>query len=374
VNVTGGDTTGTEDTVRVAGLGGDDRLVAQAENLNNSSLVIGFDGGEGTDTVEVNGTAADETFFAARNGTFARIGETAPSVFNLDVAAEQVELNAKGGNDTFNGQNGLATIAQFTIDGGAGNDQLRGTDGADTLIGGLGDDFIDGNIGADTALMGAGNDTFQWDPGDGSDIVEGQGGLDTMQFNGSNIGEVIDLSANGQRLRFTRNVASIVMDVDGVEVVNFRALGGADAVTVHNLAATAVNGVNVDLGAFGGTGDSSADNVVVEGTDGPDVITVAGSAGSATVTGLPVKVTITAAESALDRLTVSAGNGDDVIEASGLGADSIQLTGDGGEGADVLVGGRGNDTLLGGPGDDVLEGGPGNDVLDGGTGDNVLIQ
>jgi Ca2+-binding RTX toxin-like protein len=222
--------------------------------------------------------------------------------------------------------------------------------------------------------MGAGNDTFQWDPGDGSDIVEGQGGLDTMQFNGSNIGEVIDLSANGQRLRFTRNVASIVMDVDGVEVVNFRALGGADAVTVHNLAATAVNGVNVDLGAFDGTGDSSADNVVVEGTDGPDVITVAGSAGSATVTGLPVKVTITAAESALDRLTVSAGNGDDVIEASGLGADSIQLTGDGGEGADVLVGGRGNDTLLGGPGDDVLEGGPGNDVLDGGTGDNVLIQ
>ena len=59
-------------------------------------------------------------------------------------------------------------------------------------IGGKGDDIVDGNIGADQAMLGAGDDRFQWDPGDGSDTVEGQGGNDQLDFNGSNIGEQID--------------------------------------------------------------------------------------------------------------------------------------------------------------------------------------
>ena len=58
--------------------------------------------------------------------------------------------------------------------------------------------------------------------------------------------------------------------------------------------------------------------------------------------------------------------------ASGL--IGIQLTADGGEGDDVLIGGPGRATLFGGAGDDVLIGGGGLDILDGGSGDNVLIQ
>ena len=73
-------------------------------------------------------------------------------------------------------------------------------------------------------------------------------------------------------------------------------------------------------------------------------------------------------------LTVNALAGDDVVEASGLAADSALLTLDGGDGDDVLIGGDGNDVLLGGPGDDVLIGGPGNDTIDGGDGDNIVIQ
>ena len=42
-------------------------------------------------------------------------------------------------------------------------------------------------------------------------------GNDTMLFNGSNIAEKIDLSANGNRLRLTRDVGGITMDLDGVE-------------------------------------------------------------------------------------------------------------------------------------------------------------
>jgi Ca2+-binding RTX toxin-like protein len=75
-----------------------------------------------------------------------------------------------------------------------------------------------------------------------------------------------------------------------------------------------------------------------------------------------------------DRLTVNALAGDDVVDASGLAADSALLTLDGGDGNDVLIGGDGNDLLLGGPGDDVLIGGPGNDTIDGGDGDDIIIQ
>ena len=104
------------------------------------------------------------------------------------------------------------------------------------------------------------------------------------------------------------------------------------------------------------------------------MIQVAGDASGVAVLGLAAQVNITGAEAANDRLTVNALAGDDVVDASGLAAGAIQLTADGGDGDDVLIGGAGNDTLLGGAGDDVLIGGPGSDVLDGGTGDNILIQ
>ena len=99
-------------------------------------------------------------------------------------------------------------------------------------------------------MLGAGDDTFVWNPGDGSDTIEGQAGTDTMLFNGANVNENIDLSANGNRLRFFRDVANITMDTDGVEQVDFNALGGADTITVNDLTRHRRDkAVNLDLGA-----------------------------------------------------------------------------------------------------------------------------
>jgi Ca2+-binding RTX toxin-like protein len=226
------------------------------------------------------------------------------------------------------------------------------------------------------ALMGAGNDTFVWNPGDGNDIVEGQAGHDTLQFNGANIAEHIDLSANGSRLHLFRDVANITMDVNAVEQVNVVALGGADTLTVNDLSGTGVTDVNLDLSATAGSGlgDGAADTVIINGTSGADVILVAGDASGVTAFGLAAQVHITGAEAANDRLTVRGLAGDDVVEASALSAAAIHLTEDGGDGNDVLIGGAGDDVLLGGAGDDVLIGGPGLDALDGGAGNNVLLQ
>ena len=91
------------------------------------------------------------------------------------------------------------------------------------------------------------------------------------------------------------------------------------------------------------------------------------------------RVTRTAADGTIEVLA-SAYRGqpmngpNDVVVASGLAAGAIQLTEDGGDGADVLVGSQGADILRGGARDDVLLGGPGQDILDGGPGNNILIQ
>lgn len=149
---------------------------------------------------------------------------------------------------------------------------------------------------------------------------------------------------------------------------------GSNRLTVNDLAGTGVTGVAANLSASDGGDDGAADQVVVNGTNGDDVIQVACSAGEATVSGLAATVSVSSAQAAQDQLAIAALAGYDVVEASGLAASAIQLQADGGDGEDLLIGSSGNDTLLGGAGDDVLLGGPGQDVLVGGAGDDTLIQ
>jgi len=166
------------------------------------------------------------------------------------------------------------------------------------------------------------------------------------------------------------------MDLNDIEVVDFNALGGADTISVNNLASTDVTTVDLNLASTigGSTGDAQSDTVIVQGTSGDDVILVNGNTISTSILGLAAQINITGAEAATDRVTINALAGDDVVDATSLVAGAIQFTADGGSGNDILLGGAGNDTLLGGDNDDVLLGGPGVDVLDGGFGDNIVIQ
>jgi Ca2+-binding RTX toxin-like protein len=362
---------------------GDDQVFGQAGNdrmiWNPGDGSALNEGGAGSDTVEVNGGNVGENFTVTANGARVRFDRVNPAPFFLDIGTtENLVVNANGGDDTFSATGNLAALVQITVDGGAGNDTINGGNGDDLLLGGDGNDFIDGNQGTDVARMGTGDDVFQWDPGDGNDTVEGQDGTDTMLFNGNNISEVFEASANGERVLFTRNVGNIVMDLNDVERIDLNALGGTDTTTVNDLSGTDLVELNINLAAVGGAGDGQVDTVIVNGTNSNDTIRVAEDsfAGDArtTVLGLAAQVSITNAEAANDRLTVNARNGDDTVDASGLSADAILLTEDGGNGDDALTGGAGDDTLLGENGDDVLIGGPGQDVLDGGRGHNHLVQ
>ncbi len=205
-----------------------------------------------------------------------------------------------------------------TIAGGAGDDSLNGGAGAETYSGGTGKDTVAGGRGNDSAFLGRGRDSFRWDPGDGSDGIEGQDGRDTMLFDGAGAPENITMSAIGGRLVFLRDVAAIAMVTDGVETVTFNALGGADTITVNDLTGTDVTQTNLELAGTlgGGAGDGAVDNVIVNGTARDDEINIDGSESGADVTGLATAVSLTHAEPT-DRLSVNTLAGTDNVLTNG---------------------------------------------------------
>ncbi len=410
------------DHVRVAALGGDDAIGSGVAAAGPGAVEV--DGGTGADTVTYKGTAADDTIGVARNGDAVAAFATGSLTLNSSLV-ESLVVQGLGGADTIGASNGIGALTQLTLDGGAGEDTLRGGDGADMLLGGGGNDLVDGNIGADTALLGGGADHFQWDPGDGSDTVEGQAGSDVLDFNGSNTGEDIELSANGSRVRLTRNVGAVTMDFDGIERAALRALGGADTIGVGDLAGTALDAADVDLAAIGGGADGLLDTVIANGTDGPDDVQVSSSAGKVLVSGLAAQVQVTGAEAALDHVRVATlgdadsiaggvdvvaplavdidgGDGPDTMTYNGTAADDTigiarndtavaafatgtatlsstveSLVVEGLGGADTIgasngIGALTQLTLDGGAGEDELRGGDGADVLLGGGGDDLV--
>jgi Ca2+-binding RTX toxin-like protein len=326
---------------------------------HNNSLTVGRDA---AGTIIVNGGAVPVTGDVATvtNTTLIRIlglgGNDTLLVDDLNGPMPPANLLGGDGDDTLTG-----SANADELDGGPGNDSLFGRDGDDRLLGGPGNDTLVGGRGADPHLGGEGDDLIVWNPGDGSDVVEGEDGQDTMLFVGANINDIVDVSPAGQRLRFFRNPGNITMDCDGIERVIFQALGGADRVNVNDLTGTQVTNVVVDLSNSEGVGDGLADVVFVNGTDTNDVIVVSGSTNGVTVLGLTAAVTVVG-EQDKDELTIDAGAGVDVVDASAVEAGAINLTLNGGPGDDTLTGGAGNDLLIGAQGTDVMIGGAGDDT------------
>jgi hypothetical protein len=98
------------------------------------------------------------------------------------TGAQSLTVNGLGGDDHIDA---AALSTGIVAVGGDGHDDLIGGGGRDVLRGGDGADRADGNQGDDVAFLGADSDMFRWDPGDGSDVVEGELGRDELVFKGS---------------------------------------------------------------------------------------------------------------------------------------------------------------------------------------------
>ena len=242
-----------------------------------------------------------------------------------------IAVDAGNGDDVvvIDQANGTFTTTKATtIAGGNGDDTLLGGSGAETFDGGRGDDVADGNGGADTAFLGTGDDTFVWDPGDGSDRFEGGSGSDTQVFNGAAGNEVMAATAVGGRVRFTRVQGSIVMDLDDVEVIDVRALGGTDAITVGDVGPTDLRRVDVGLATTLGdnASDGVADTVTVTGTPGIDTIRASTVGAAAEVTGLSAVVRVLHADRDLDTLVLETLGGADVVSVDADVQNVVRVT------------------------------------------------
>jgi hemolysin type calcium-binding protein len=263
-----------------------------AIKANFTAGLLSVTGDNGDDAIAITGT---------RDATTGQIQQILINGGAISVQgdpltnANEIDVFGGNGNDTISLDNVAPPAGQALptahLFGGNGNDTLTGGGGADQLFGGSGNDTLIGGVGADQLFGGNGNDTFIWNPGDGSDTIEGEVGFDTLLFNGNGANEQMTISANGNRATLFRAQGQVSMDLNSVERIQLDAFGGADTITVNDLTGTDVKQVAIDLGAgLHGGGDGFADTVKIFSTN--DHFTVTDNNGVVTVSGLASSVTI----------------------------------------------------------------------------------
>lgn len=329
----------TTATLAIATVGAVSPTAAAADEPSSAASVIAgtllIVGSHGGDTVSLR-AGADPATLAVDLGTgarplvFDRSQFTAVSVFlrqgddtfsvdpQLRFADHALTVDGGNGNDTITGSS-----AADVLSGGNGDDVIRGGDGNDFIAGGLGDDNVDGQRGVDTEILGAGDDTALWLPGEGNDAIDGGRGQDTLTFIGSAGDEIFAVRPAGSHAILTRNLGSITMDTDGVEVFNLATLGGVDKVNVGDLTGTDLTLNNVDLSA-GGTSDGQLDTVSVDGTAGPDHVAVDADGSAVDVNGLHTQTRVSGSDTR-DQLHVNVADGNDSVDVSSAASALISV-------------------------------------------------
>ncbi|MBA4099827.1 MAG: hypothetical protein C0484_24015 [Rhodospirillum sp.] len=350
------------------GLGGGDGApdaVFDNATLGNDKIAVGLAGS----LVSVTGLAAHLTVGGAELGDDtltinALDGNDSVDLTKLPSGAMSVFVYGGAGNDTVRGG-----AADDLVYGGDDNDVLNGGAGGDVFAGEDGNDTVAGGAGADFAALGSGSDVFVWNAGDGSDLVEGEADVDTLQLNGDKADNGIVISASGGRTKIDVDELATI-DTNDVERIEVRPLGGADAVFVTDLSGTDVSSLLIDLaGTAGGkTADTKSDLVaIVAGPTGPTTISSFGNRVTA-ITSF-AKIAIDHCGKTDSLIVNGSGNGD-IIDSTGLAAGVISLQVYSGSGDDLILAGAGNDTVGGGDGDDTAKLGAGNDSFIWRSGDN----
>jgi Ca2+-binding RTX toxin-like protein len=245
-----------------------------------------------------------------------------------------------------------------SVSGTSTADSIRTGSGADTVFGLDGDDFLYSGDGDDSVFGGAGLDFFVGGAGAGNDSYDGGADTDTLSFESTSLGVIVNLSAGSNQ---ASGPETGVDQITGVE--NVIGGAGADQLT-GNAGANALSGL---------AGDDT-----LNGAGGADLMT--GGAGDDTYV----------VDNAGDATTENAAEGTDTVHAStnwtlGAHAENLTLIGSaaigtgnsldnmiiGNAAANSLAGSDGADTLTGGAGVDAIEGGDGDDVIHFNFGDGV---
>jgi Ca2+-binding RTX toxin-like protein len=226
--------------------------------------------------------------------------------------------------------------------------------------------FLDGGAGADTMRGTQGNDTYIVD--DPGDVVDERG------FTG--IGQNLSRDTVKSSVSYT-----LGQWVEDLQLTGSAAISGAGNSLANVIDGSTNTAANVLAGGLGndtyrlGIGDSAVE-APGEGTD--TVVVVQGAVGTYSVASFAnienlvltddLGTSNLVGDGEANQLT---GNGS-ANSLSGGGGDDLIVDGTGGNDQDSLFGGAGNDQLTSNSGADILDGGTGNDVLVG-SGDVTVV-
>ncbi len=430
------DLSGGSGVDRLRGGAGDDYL--EVAHFDDPDAMEPADGGEGSDTVDYSARQAPLLIDLTRE----QGPEHPSSVENVIGGQGNDTLIGGDGANAFNGRAGVDHLV-----GGDGDDRLLGEEGADVVDGGGGADEVDGGSGDGpfTYRDDSAGDTLDGGPGDdrlnggsqtrniycdksycpdytkdGTDLIRGGDGQDTVTYDRRRRGVVVDLTVGSggeprenDRLEAIENASGgestdLLRGDDGPNVL--MGDGGSDTLEGAGgddyLGGGPAAGDVVSYGSYtdpvvasldgepndGGPGERDTIETDVEGLvggSGDDALvgderanTLDGGAGSDLLAGGDGEDTVTY-RSRPDRVVADLdGVGDDgaVGEADTVGADVENLTGGRGDdrlsgsgGPNKLRGGGGEDQLAGGGGMDRLEGKDGRDRADGGEGGDIVF-
>jgi Ca2+-binding RTX toxin-like protein len=276
----------------------------------NAAVTASFNAGTGV--LSVTGDSLDNNITVSRDaaGKILVNGGAVSVVGGTATVANtsRISMFGLGGNDVLTISEVNGALPLAHLFGSSGNDVLTGGSGNDQLFGESGNDTLLGKGGFDLAFGGNDNDTLTG--GDADDQMHGQSGNDRMIWNP---GDDTDLNEGGA----------------GTDTVEVNGGGGAEQFT------TTANGARVRFDRL---------------DPAPFAIDIGTS----------------------EKLVLNANGGDDRYSATGNLAALIQITVDGGTGADNLLGSNGIDLLLGGDGNDFVDGQQGNDVAFLGANDDTF--
>jgi Ca2+-binding RTX toxin-like protein len=375
---------GDGDDTLIGGLGddtsfggtGNDTYVYQSGDGNDVITDIGgFDRILFTETADNNVQDVERTSGGDLILTFGQGQQIQIIGQYIDKPIEQIQIDAIRNTDD------STLTLRLGLNGGATDDLLVGTIGADTISGFGGRDTIRGGLGIDTLDGGAGDDEFWWRQGDGDDVIEGGIGLDRLDIRGdaatANIWTVADVSG---RVNVQQTNTGNSLDLGDVEEVKFQ--GGTGADTIGGVSTSIRIQADGGLGNDSFIGGSGADEFsggagadTLDGGSGFDFVIYKNDAFNGGGAGVTVNLGTGTA-------TDGFGNADTLVSIEGVRAtnQADNVTGssfddslEGLAGNDTLDGGIGNDTLVGGTGADTLTGGTGVDTFDFGTRDSGAL-
>ena len=302
VSVTGGagndEIINVGDNVSIEGNDGDDYILSGG---NNSSI----NAGAGNDTllvtediatnelIEIEGGEGNDSIFAAsieNNGELEIDGDEGNDIITVTHVSNKglLEIDGDDGDDIISVTNIMDNSGKIDIEGDTGNDSIiiasLAADISINISGDAGNDSITLTANAPAAKSskaytvngGEGNDTitsdgadviYQYDSGDGNDVIIGFTDSDTLlidgtQYRARTINEdfIVNVAEDANAIAAKDKATFIIADSKVVSVDGFAAISGLNNATVHATGNVTVNGANVQV-----TGDNDF-NVIVSDT------------------------------------------------------------------------------------------------------------